>query len=355
MATGRLADRLRETLALFEQRGVPLTTTEVANSLDVGRRSTYERLETLVEEGRLETKKVGANARVWWRSAKEEGGEPPDRAAGTDSLAESVLDDAGVGIVVLNEQFEVAWINGATEQYFGLGRGSVLGRDSRTLVEERLAPVVENPDGFAETVLATYEDNSHAERFECRVEGGDGHGPRWLEHSSYPIESGVFAGGRVELYYDITECKRSKQGESTERHEFESLVNAVEEYAIFTLDADGHVRTWNPGAERIKGYEADEILGEHVSTFYTEADREAGVPERNLAVAAEEGSVETEGWRICADGSRFWANVTLTAIRDDDGEIDGYAKVTRDMSDQRERERDLRRERNLSTSQSILG
>ena len=360
MATGRLADRLRETLALFDQRGVPLTTTEVANSLDVGRRSTYERLETLVEQERLETKKVGANARVWWRRANDPGGKTPDRSAGDESLVDAALDGAAVGVVVLNEHFEVAWINDVTEQYFELDRDAVLGWDSRTLVDERIAPLVEKPDIFAEAVMATYDDNSYTERFECRVTGGDSRAPLWLEHNSYPIESGAFAGGRVELYHDITDRERSEQSRREGRHEFESLVNAVEEYAIFTLDADGHVRTWNPGAERIKGYEADEILGEHVSTFYTEADREAGVPEQNLAAAAEEGSVEDEGWRICADGERFWANVTLTAIRDNDGEIDGFAKVTRDMTDRRERERDLRRERNLfeqvlETSPTAIG
>ncbi|MFC4541370.1 bacterio-opsin activator domain-containing protein [Halosolutus amylolyticus] len=113
------------------------------------------------------------------------------------------------------------------------------------------------------------------------------------------------------------------------------------------LGPDGHVRTWNAGAEQIKGYAADDVLGEHVSTFYTDSDREAGVPQANLAAAADEGSIEDEGWRVRADGSRFWATVTLTAIRDDDGDLRGYAKVTRDMTDRREREREVRRDRDL--------
>jgi PAS domain S-box-containing protein len=122
---------------------------------------------------------------------------------------------------------------------------------------------------------------------------------------------------------------------------FQTLVNATEEYAIFRLDPEGRVQTWNPGAERIKGYDADEIVGKHVSTFYTGDDRSAGVPEINLTAAARTGSIQDEGWRVRADGSEFWASVTITAIRGDDGEIEGYAKVTRDMTERREYERQL--------------
>jgi len=127
-------------------------------------------------------------------------------------------------------------------------------------------------------------------------------------------------------------------------HQFRVLVNAVEEYAIFLLDPDGYVASWNPGAKRIKGYDAEDILSEHVSTFYTEEDRAAGVPEENLAAAAEQGSTEDEGWRVREDGSQFWAYVTITAIRDDDGELEGFAKVTHDMTEQREHEQQLRKQ-----------
>lgn len=127
--------------------------------------------------------------------------------------------------------------------------------------------------------------------------------------------------------------------------QFRSLVQAVEEYAIFTLDSDGHVVSWNDGAERIKGYERDEIVGEHISTFYTDEAVADGVPERNLADAEAGGSTEDEGWRIRKDGSRFWANVTLSAVRDDRGDLRGYTKVTRDMTERREYEHRLERQR----------
>ncbi|MBV0926256.1 PAS domain-containing protein [Halomicroarcula limicola] len=348
MANSPLTDALRETLVLFEEAGVPWTTTEVADRLDLGRRSTYERLERLVDADRLDTKKVGGNGRVWWRPREHSDSATPDWEATTGSLASNVLDTADVGIFILDSEFEVAWINEAAERYFGIEREWVLGQAKRTLVDESIAPVIENSESFVDTVLATYEDNTDTERFECHVTPGDGREERWLEHRSTPIDSGAYTGGRVELYYDVTDRKREESAHRTDRKQLASLVNAVEEYAIFLLDPDGHVQTWNPGAARIKGYDAEDIIGEHISTFYTNVDCTAGVPAENLAKAAEKGWIEDEGWRMRADGSRFWANVTITAIRDDDGTLDGYAKVTRDMTSRRERERQLRRERDLT-------
>ncbi|RKD89144.1 PAS domain S-box protein [Halopiger aswanensis] len=147
---------------------------------------------------------------------------------------------------------------------------------------------------------------------------GNGHGPRASPGSSDP-------------------STRERTNEDRD-YQFRALVEAVEEYAIFRLDPEGTVVSWNTGAERIKGYSAAEIVGRHFSTFYTDDDRAAGVPERNLAAAVDNGSVEDEGWRVRADGSRFWANVTITAIRGDDGDLEGFAKVTRDMTDRKRAE-----------------
>ena len=120
----------------------------------------------------------------------------------------------------------------------------------------------------------------------------------------------------------------------SELQEFGAFVSAVKDYAIFMLDPDGTVTSWNEGARRIKGYSEEEIVGEHFSTFYTEEAVEEGVPETNLRAAEEEGRVEDEGWRVRADGSRFWADVIITAIRDVDGTLQGFTKVTRDMTEQ---------------------
>ena len=114
---------------------------------------------------------------------------------------------------------------------------------------------------------------------------------------------------------------------------FRLLVEAVQDYAIFMLDAGGHITSWNVGAERLKGYKASEIIGQHFSTFYPQEDVAAGKPQRELAIASTEGRVEDEGWRVRKDGSQFWANVTITAIKDAQGQIIGFSKVTRDFTE----------------------
>src|SRR5579862_7426871 len=113
------------------------------------------------------------------------------------------------------------------------------------------------------------------------------------------------------------------------------LVDQVRDYAIFALDSDGHILTWNTGAHRLKGYRADEIIGRHFSIFYSPEDLAAGKPARELAIATAAGQVEDEGWRLRKDGSRFWANVLITALRDETGDLIGFAKVTRDLTDRR--------------------
>ena len=129
---------------------------------------------------------------------------------------------------------------------------------------------------------------------------------------------------------------------------FRLLVEGVKDYAIFMLDPYGHITTWNEGARRIKGYDAQEILGEHFSVFYTDEDKERAHPEEELRVAAAEGSYEEEGPRVRKDGSTFFASVLITALRDEEGELRGFAKVTRDITERKEaeeRERLLAQER----------
>ncbi|RQG98082.1 PAS domain S-box protein [Natrarchaeobius chitinivorans] len=255
----------------------------------------------------------------------------------------NVLGEANIGVFVLTDEFDVAWADETIEEYFGLDRSDVLGRDKRTLIEESVKDRFADPDRFADTVLATYDDNSYVERFECRITAGEDRDGRWLEHYSRPIESGQYAGGRIEFYDDITDQKRSEGVLRETRERFHSLIDAVEEYAIFRLDPGGHVVSWNEGAGEIKGYDTEEILGEHFSTFYTPQDRAEGVPDRNLEKAADEGSITDEGWRVRKDGSRFWADVTITAVYDD-GTHRGFLKVTRDTTDRYEREQELETE-----------
>ena len=124
---------------------------------------------------------------------------------------------------------------------------------------------------------------------------------------------------------------------------FRLLVERVQDYAIFKLDGAGRVSTWNAGAEHIKGYRAEEIVGRHFSVFYPPEAVDAGKPARLLALAARDGRVEDEGWRVRKDGSRFWADVSITALRDSEGAVIGFAKVTRDLTARKEAEDALRR------------
>jgi len=124
---------------------------------------------------------------------------------------------------------------------------------------------------------------------------------------------------------------------------FRLLVESVQDYAIFMLDPEGHIVTWNAGAERIKGYRPEEILGQHFSRFYPPEAAARGDPTSHLAVAVRDGRVEHEGFRVRKDGSHFWANVVITALRDDDGRLVGFTKVTRDLTERKQAADDLTR------------
>ncbi len=127
----------------------------------------------------------------------------------------------------------------------------------------------------------------------------------------------------------------------TAERRFQLLIEAVVDYAIFMLDPSGYITNWNAGAQRIKGYTADEIIGQHFSCFYSEADRAAGVPNRSLQIAVSEGKFEAEGWRFRKDGSRFWASVVLDPVYSQGGDLLGFAKVTRDITERHEAQRRL--------------
>lgn len=122
---------------------------------------------------------------------------------------------------------------------------------------------------------------------------------------------------------------------------FQLLVDSVGDYAIYLLDPNGIVSSWNSGAASFKGYSADEIIGRHFSTFYMDEDRAAGLPQRALATALTEGRFEAEGWRVRKDGTRFWASVVIRAVRDETGTLLGFAKVTRDLTERRKAQQAL--------------
>ena len=139
-------------------------------------------------------------------------------------------------------------------------------------------------------------------------------------------EGGIIGFGKITR--DLTERRLSEL-------RYRLLIDGITDYAIFSMDSTGHVTSWNSGAQRIKGYAPDEIIGKHFSAFYPDEDRKAGLPETVLRTAEKEGHFEGEGWRKRKDGTQFWASVVVTALRDEEGTLTGFSKITRDLTDRK--------------------
>ena len=163
----------------------------------------------------------------------------------------------------------------------------------------------------------------------------------WAHVVIDPIRRGVELIGFAKITRDLTERRAAEQALRQSEEQFRILVGSVTDYAIYMLDPGGKVISWNAGAERIKGYRPDEIIGQHFSRFYPPEEVEAGAPANALSVAREAGRFEKEGWRLRNDGTRFWAHVVIDPITDDDGQIIGFAKITRDITERAEAQREL--------------
>jgi PAS domain S-box-containing protein len=190
--------------------------------------------------------------------------------------------------------------------------------------------------------IARREGKFEGEGWRCRKDGTQ----FWAYVVIDPIKDA--AGnlvGYAKITRDLTERKRAEDALRQSEEQFRLLVQGVTDYAIYMLTPQGRVSSWNAGAQRIKGYRAKEIIGEHFSRFYTREDREAGLPQVALDTAAREGRFEKEGWRIRNDGSKFMASVVIDAIRTPDGALLGFAKITRDITEKKEAERALQEAR----------
>ena len=168
----------------------------------------------------------------------------------------------------------------------------------------------------------------------------------WIHDESRLIRDAAAEGQPLEVFgswVDSSERRRAEAALRESEERFRLLVGTVRDYAIYMLDPTGHVMSWNRGAEQIKGYTAEEIVGKHFACFYTPEAVAAGTPATALATAAEQGRFEEENWRLRKDGSRFWADVVITAVRDDQGRLLGFAKVTRDLTERKRSDELLRR------------
>lgn len=232
-------------------------------------------------------------------------------------------------IFLVDSDGNVASWNVGAERIFGYEEAEILGRHLSTFY---LPDSIER--GWPEEELRIAADKGRVsdEGWRLRKDGSR----FWTSTviTALRDDAGNLAA-YLKITRDLSEKRRYEESLRESEERFRLLVDGVEEYAIFTLDPTGHVSSWNRGAQMIKGYQASEILGSHFSRFYTPEALIQDKPGWELEMAKRFGSVEDEGWRVRKDGSRFWANVVITALRDKQGTLRGFAKVTRDMSERR--------------------
>ncbi len=256
-----------------------------------------------------------------------------ERAALAQSALENLFDVSPDAIFVTDAAGVIRGANPRAAELFGYTQGELFGQPIENLVPERFR-------GRHPSHRENYNAHPRARQmgaalnlFGLRKDGTEFPVDIMLK----PMET---ASGPIVLSFvrDVTEQRLAMDALRRADLQLRSIVESVSDYAIYLLDKDGCVATWNPGAERIKGYEASEVLGMHFSRFFIQEDVERGKPAELLRLAAARGRVEQEGWRVRKDGSRFWADAVLTAIRDVSGELIGYAKVTRDFTDRKRAE-----------------
>jgi formate hydrogenlyase transcriptional activator len=256
-----------------------------------------------------------------------------DRAELAQSALENLFDVSPDAIFVTDAQGVIRGANPRAAELFGHTQAELVGQPIENLVPARFR-------GRHPSHRENYNAHPRARQmgaamnlFGLRRDGTEFPVDIMLK----PVET---AHGPVVLSFvrDVTEQRAAMEALRLNDQQLRSIVETVRDYAIYLLDRDGTVLTWNPGAERIKQYTADEILGLHFSRFFTQEDLERGRPAELMRLAAERGRIEEEGWRVRKDGSRFWADTILTSIRDSAGQITGYAKVTRDFTDRKRAE-----------------
>jgi len=226
--------------------------------------------------------------------------------------------------------------NPSTEEMFGYSAGELIGQPLETLVPARFRVVHPSHRENYSAHPRTRQMGAAMNLFGLRKDGSEFPVDIMLK----PMETAE-GPAVVSFIRDATEQRAAQEALRRNDQQLRSIVENVRDYAIYHLDTEGCVMTWNPGAERIKGYSPEEIIGAHFSRLFTHEDLERGKPAELLRLAAQRGRVEDEGWRVRKDGSRFWADSILTAIHDSTGQVTGYAKVTRDFTDRKRAEEAL--------------
>jgi len=249
----------------------------------------------------------------------------------------AITQTAPDAIISADSTGHITYFNPAAERIFGYSGTEASGQPLSLLMPERFQSA--HQKGL-ERYRATGEAHVIGKSVELSGRRKDGSEfPLSLSLSAWETSGETFFTG---ILRDVTERKQAEETLKQSEERFRLLIEGVRDYAIFSLNPDGHVASWNVGAERIKGYRADEIIGRHFSCFYPEEDVRNGKPERELAMVISEGRMDDEGWRVRKDGSRFWASVVITALSDSAGRLLGFSKVTRDITERKLAEEALR-------------
>ena len=261
-----------------------------------------------------------------------------------------LFDTAVDAVIVMKADGSVADWNDRATDMFGWSREEAIGKS----LAELIIPVEYREAHLRglQLFLKTGEARVLGKRIELSALRKTGQKfPVELSISPVERDDGIAFVGCLR---DVTARAEAEETFKSQERQFRSLVQGVKDYAIYMLDPQGRVATWNSGAQRIKGYSPEEILGEHFSRFFTDEDQRDGLPARTLRIAEKEGRFEAEGWRVRKDGSRFWANAIVDPVDDEAGRLIGFAKVTRDITDRHQAEEVVERAREqLVQSQKI--